>query len=170
MFFLAGLPLLIQSDGPYSNISAEEFLSNLPSINERVLAIPHEGMARLLHGCLFILQIRQWYCTWNAVSSIKNYFYQHQNITIIIKGESEACPISEIAIIILSLEFIGSFEAAAFSFTGLFFPPSRLSLLSSGRSLCCLPHFAPTASRKKRAAKNILSALSAMRNTRVDWR
>ena len=38
-------------------------------------------------------------------------------ITIIIKGESKTSPISEIAIIILSLKFIGSFEAAAFSFT-----------------------------------------------------
>ena len=38
----------------------------------------------------------------------------------------------------------------------LIFPPSRFSLLSSGRSLCDLPHFAPTASRKKQAAKNIL--------------
>ena len=27
----------------------------------------------------------------------KYYFYQHQNITIIIKGKSETCPISEIA-------------------------------------------------------------------------
>ena len=36
-------------------------------------------------------------------------------ITIIVKGESETCPVSEIAIIILSLKFIGSFEAAAFS-------------------------------------------------------
>ena len=50
---------------------------------------------------------------------IKKYFCQHHNITIIIKGESETCPISEIAIIIL---FIGSFEAEAFSFTNLFFP------------------------------------------------
>ena len=31
----------------------------------------------------------------------------------------------------------------------LIFPPSRFSLLSSGRSLCYLPHIAPTASRKK---------------------
>ena len=38
----------------------------------------------------------------------------------------------------------------------LIFPPSRFSLLSSGRSLCYLPHFVPTASRKKQAAKNIL--------------
>ena len=53
--------------------------------------------------------------------SIKNYFYQNQNITIIIKGESETCPISEIAIIILSLKFIGSFEAAAISFIGFFY-------------------------------------------------
>ena len=92
---------------------------------------------------------------WKAFLSIKNYFYQHQNIIITIKGESETCPISEIAIVILSLKFISSFEAATFSFTNLFFPPSRFSLLSSGNSVCCLPHFAPTASRKKRAAKKL---------------
>ena len=123
-------------------------------------------MARLLHGCLFILQIRQWYWTWKAFLSIKNYFYQHQNITIIIKGECETCPISEIAIIILSLKFIGLFEAAAFSFTTLFLLPSCFSLLYSGRSPCCLSHFPPTASRKKRAATKMLFALSAMWNTK----
>ena len=53
-----------------------------------------------------------------------NYFYQHQNITNIIKGGSETRPISEIAIIILSLRFI--FEAAPLSFTNLFFPLSCL--------------------------------------------
>ena len=83
-------------------------------------------MARLLHGCLFILHTRQWYWTWKAFLSMKIYFCQYQNITsIIIKGESETCPISEIATIILSLKYIGSFEAAAFSFTNLFFQPSR---------------------------------------------
>ena len=46
-----------------------------------------------------------------------NFFYQHQNITITIKGESERCPITEIFMIILSLKVIGSFAAAAFSFT-----------------------------------------------------
>ena len=45
-----------------------------------------------------------------AFSSIKNYFYQHQNITMIIKGGSETCPISEITIIILS-RFIWSCRA-----------------------------------------------------------
>ena len=62
--------------------------------------------------------------------------------------------ISEIDVIILSLKFMGSFEAATFSFTAeLVVPPWRFSLLSSSRSLCYLPHCAPTASRKKRAAK-----------------
>ena len=37
-----------------------------------------------------------------------------------------------------------------------------LSLLFSGSSLPCLPHFAPPASRKKRAAKKILFALSVI--------
>ena len=40
-------------------------------------------------GCLFILQITQWHWTWKAFLSIKNYFYQHQNSTIIINGESK---------------------------------------------------------------------------------
>ena len=50
------------------------------------------------------------------------------------------------------------------------FPPSRFSLLSSGRSLCFLPHFVSTASRNKREAKKIISTLSAMRNARVHGR
>ena len=70
-------------------------------------------------------------------------------------------------IIILSLKFIGSFEAAMLFFTDLFFLPSHFSLLSNGRSLCCLPHFVPTASRKNEQQKNSLP-LSAMRNTRFD--
>ena len=37
------------------------------------------------------------------------------SITIIFKGENKTCPISEIAIIIISLKFIGSFEASVFS-------------------------------------------------------
>ena len=37
-------------------------------------------------------RVRQWHWTWKAFLSIKNYFYQLQNITIIIKGESETCP------------------------------------------------------------------------------
>ena len=37
--------------------------------------------------------------------------------------------------------------------TNLFFPPSRFSLLSSSLSLCSLPHFAPTASRKKKSSE-----------------
>ena len=59
------------------------------------------------------------------------------------------------------LLFIGSIKAVAFSFTNLFFPPIHLNLLSSGRFLCCLPHFAPTPLRKKRAAKKILSAFES---------
>ena len=80
-----------------------------------------------------------------------DYMYRHQNITIIVKRESETRPISEIAIIILSLKFIGSFKAAAFPFV---FPPSRFRLLSNGRSLSCPPQFAPAASRKKRDANS----------------
>ena len=94
----------------------------------------------------------------------QNYFYQHQNIAIIIEGDSETCTISEFRMIILFLKFIGSFQVAAFSFPNLFFLPSRFSLLSSGHSLCCLPQFASTTSRKPRAAKKFLSALCAMRH------
>ena len=49
---------------------------------------------------MFILKIRQERLSFN----------QHQNISIIVEGESETFPISEIAIIILSLKFIGSFH------------------------------------------------------------
>ena len=116
-------------------------------ISERVLAISHEEMVRLLHGCLFVLQIRHWYWNWKVLSK-SEYHYYHQgrkwNMPDFWNRDNHS---------ILSLEFIGSFEAADFSFTNLFFPPSRISLLPSGRSLCCLPYFAPTASRKKRAAK-----------------
>ena len=157
-------------------------------------------MARLL--CLFILPNTAVTLDWKAFLSVKNYFYQHQSIPIIIKGESETCPNFWNRHIILSLKFIGSFEAAALSLflstseyhhyyqgrkwnmpeflkspynslskvyqfiwsccfvvlvLNLIFPPSCFSLLSSGHSLCYLPHFAPTASRKKKqAAKNIL--------------
>ena len=143
----------------------KSFRSNLSKITERVLSISHEGMARLLCGCLFILQIRQWHWTWKAFLSIKNYFYQHQNIAIIIKGECDRCPISDVAVIIFPLKFVGSFGAATFSFTNFFFPPNRFSLLYSGRSLCCLLHFTPTASRKKTSSPKNLSSLWAQCET-----
>ena len=47
---------------------------------------------------------------------ISQKFYQHQNITIIIKGESETYPNFWNCHVILSLKFIGSFEAAVLSF------------------------------------------------------
>ena len=53
----------------------------------------------------------------------------------------------------------------------LIFTPSRFSLLSSGRSLCYLPHFAPTASRKKKKNKQPKIFFRAQCETlRVDWR
>ena len=55
--------------------------------------------------------------------------------------------------------------AAAFSFTNLFFPSSRFRLLSSVRSLCCLPHFAPTALRKKNEQRKKFSPLWAQCET-----
>ena len=55
------------------------------------------------------------------ILDLKGYlFYQHQKITIMIKGERETCLIPEIAIIIFSLNFIGSFEATAISFKLVF--------------------------------------------------
>ena len=107
-------------------------------------------MARLLYGCLFILRNAAVTLDWKAFLSVKNYFYQHQNITIIIKGEGETCPNFWNRHIILSLKFIGSWSCRfVFLVLNLIFPPSRFSVLSSSRSLCYLPHFAPTASRKK---------------------
>ena len=118
-------------------------------------------MAWLLHRCFL-------HPTNTAVILDLKRFLINQKlfpITIIVQGESETCPISEIAIIILSLKFIGSFEAAAFSFTNLFFPPSHFSLLSSGHSLCCLPQFALTASRKTRTSIKKFSQLRAQYET-----
>ena len=80
-----------------------------------------------------ILDLKAFLLNQKLFPSTSEYHYY------IIKGESETCPISEIAIIIVSLKFIGSFQAAAFSFTNLFFPPCHFSLLSSGRSLVAFP-------------------------------
>ena len=73
----------------------------------------------------------------------------------VIKRESETYPISEIAMTIVSLKFIGSFEVAAFSFTNLIFPPSHFGLLSGGRSLCYLPHFCSNSFKKKTSSQKI---------------
>ena len=127
-------------------------------------------MSRLLYGCLFILQIRQWYWTLKAFLSIKNYFCQHQNTTIIIKGECETCPISEIAIIILSLKFTGSFEAAAFSFTNLFFLPSRFSLLYGGRSFVAFLILLQQLQEKSEQKKKFSLLWAQCETLRVDWR
>ena len=131
-------------------------LKSIEKINEKVLAISHEGMARLLYGCLFILPNTAVTLDWKAFLSVKNYFYQHQNITIIIKGEGETCPNFWNRHIILSLKFIWSCRFV-FLVLNLIFLPSRFSLLSSGCSLCCLPHFAPTASRKKTSSQKYSS-------------
>ena len=98
--------------------------------------------------------------TWKAFLLIKNYFYQHQNITIIIKGESETCPNfwnRHTNSLPKVYRFIWSCRVFFYYWT-FFSPLSRFSLHSSSRSLCYLPHFARTASRKKRAAKTILFA------------
>ena len=50
----------------------------------------------------------------------------------------------------------------------LIFPPSCFSLLSSGHSLCYLPHFAPTASRKKNKQPKIFFRAQC-ETLRVDW-
>ena len=98
-----------------------------------------------------ILDLKGFLINQNLFLSTSEYHFYYQG-----RKWNVTCQISEIAIIILSLKFISSFEAAAFSFTNLFFLPSRFSLLSCSHSLCCLPHLvptAPTASRKKWAAK-----------------
>ena len=85
---------------------------------------------------------------------IKKYFCQHHNITIIIKGESETCPISEIAIIIL---FIGSFEAEAFSFTNLFFSrPAVLVCFLAVLPFVAFPILLQQLQEKTRSEKNYL--------------
>ena len=101
----------------------------------------------------------------SKIISNQNYFKSK----FIIEGESETCLISEIAIIILSLKFIGSFETATFSFTNLFFF-SRLA-----PSVCFLAIVSFVAfpillqllkEKRNEQQKEILSDLSAMRNTR----
>ena len=57
--------------------------------------------------------------------------------------------LSKVYRFILSCRFV-------FLVLNLIFPPSRFSLLSGVRPLCYLPHFAPTASRKKTNNQNIL--------------
>ena len=54
--------------------------------------------------------------------------------------------LSKVYRFILSCRFV-------FLVLNLIFPPSRISLLSSGRSLWYLPHFAPTTSRKKTSSQ-----------------
>ena len=51
----------------------------------------------------------------------------------------------------------------------LIFPPSRFSLLSSGRSLCYLSNFAPKASRKKNKQPKIFFRAQC-ETLRIDWR
>ena len=116
-------------------------------------------MARLLHGCLFILQIRRSDIGLERLSyqSIKNYIYQHQNITIIIKRESETCPISEIFIIILS-------TAEAFSFNNLFSRLAALVCVLEVVPFIAFPIFLQQLQEKN--SEKILSALSAMQNTK----
>ena len=164
-FRLACLFLFNPRRSVFSSISAKEFPS---VINKRksFLAISHEGMARLLYGCLF------------SDIGVERLSYQSKIISIkiiislIIKGESETSSISEITIIILSRKFIDSFEAAAFSFTNLFFPPSRLSLLSSGtvEPFVAFPILLQQLQEKKKKKKKnssqkILFPLRAMRDT-----
>ena len=61
-------------------------------------------------------RIRRWHWIERLSYQSKIISDQHQNITIIIKGEGETCPNFWNRHIILSLKFIGSFEAAALSF------------------------------------------------------
>ena len=93
-----------------------------------------------------ILDLKRFLINQKLFLSTSEYYYYYQ-------WRKWTYPISEIAIIIVSLKFIDSFEATAFSFTNLLFPPLRFSLLYSGRFLACLPHFAPPPSRKKKSRK-----------------
>ena len=111
-------------------------------------------MARLLCWCLFILQNTAVILDLIGFLINQKLFLstsEYHNILLYYQGRKWNLPdfwnrhnhsLSKV------YRFI--FEAATFSFTNLFFPPNHLSLLSSGLSLCCLPHLAPTTSRKKK--------------------
>ena len=87
-------------------------------------------------------RVRQWFWTWKAFLSIKTYFYRHPaEYEYYYQRRKWNMP-----------DFWNRHDHSLPK-VYLFFPPSRFSLLSSGRFLCCLPHFAPTASWQKRAAK-----------------
>ena len=69
-------------------------------------------------------------------------------------------------IIIVSLKFIGSFEAVAFSFTNLFFRLATLVFFLAVVPFVPLPILLQQLQEKnKQRKKDILSALSAIRNT-----
>ena len=104
-------------------------------------------MARLLMGICSSYRIRQWYWIERLSYRSKIISINIRISPIIIKGESEICP-----------NFWNRHNNYYWTW---FFPPSRIGLL------CYLPHFAPTASRKKQTAKNIIFLYqSAMRNTK----
>ena len=87
--------------------------------------ILHEGIVRLLYGCLFILPNTAVILDLkgvliNQILSLSTSEYHHYSVS---REKVKHARISEIAIIILSLKFIASFEAAAFSpTTELVFP------------------------------------------------
>ena len=156
MFFLAGLPLLIQSDVLFCNISAETHKRK----SSCHFAWRNGSIA---DGCLFMFV----HPTNTAVIGLERLSYQLKIISIIIRisllyyqGRKWNMPdFWNRHNHIIALKFIGSFEAAAFSFTNLFFPPSHFSLFSSGRTFPLLPSpFCSNSFKKKKnsSQKNYL--------------
>ena len=68
-----------------------------------------------------ILDLKGFLTNQKSFLSTSEYLYYFQE-----RKWNVTCQISEIAIIILSLKFIGSFEVAVFSFTNLFFRVAAL--------------------------------------------
>ena len=163
---MAVLPLLIQSDVLFPTYQLKSFPRICHKQTKEFLPF---RMKEWLNCCMDVCSSYKY----GSDTGLERLSHQSQiisidiRISLFIKGESETCPISEIAIIILSLKFIGSTEAAAFSFTNLFFPPSRFSFRFK-RSFSLLPSTILLQQLKKNdQQKKILSALTAIRNTRV---
>ena len=112
----------------------------------------------MLYGCLFILPseyggdigLKGFLISQKLFLSTSEYHHYYQA-----RGKVEKMPeflkspynsLSKVYRFILSCRFV-------FLVLNLIFPPSRFSLLSSGRSHCYLPHFAPTASREKTSSQ-----------------
>ena len=158
MFFMAVLPLLIQSDVFFPTYQLKSFPRICHKQPKEFLPF---RMKEWLHCCMDVCSSYKY----GSDTGLERLSHQSQiisidiRISLFIKGESETCPISVIAIIILSLKFIGSTEAAAFSFTNLFFPPSRVSFCLK-RSFSLLPSpFCSNSFKKKNDRQKKFSPL-----------